>query len=142
LNNQKNRILGLAAIEKSKARQRSRLTWLKKGDTNTKYFHLMANIRKQKNTILALQVGDTLATNQKQKHEVIYEHFLNHIGSYVPRSHLLNLTELEWHPKDLHHLDLPFSEDEVKAVLATAPKVKALGPDDFIGLFSAHAEIS
>jgi hypothetical protein len=73
---------------------------------------------------------------------VIYEHFLNHIGSYVPRSHLLNLTELEWHPKDLHHLDLPFSEDEVKAVLATAPKVKALGPDDFIGLFSAHAEIS
>ena len=30
------RILGLVAIEKSKLRQRSRITWIKKGDANTK----------------------------------------------------------------------------------------------------------
>jgi hypothetical protein len=57
----KARLLGLAAIEKSRARQKSRLTWLRKGDTNTKYFQLMTNIRKQKNFIHTLQSGDTVA---------------------------------------------------------------------------------
>jgi hypothetical protein len=31
----KSRLIGLTAIEKSIARQRSRLTWLRKGDANT-----------------------------------------------------------------------------------------------------------
>jgi hypothetical protein len=57
----KARLLGLAAIEKSRARQKSRLTWLRKGDANTKYFQLMTNIRKQKNFIHTLQSGDMVA---------------------------------------------------------------------------------
>jgi hypothetical protein len=42
----KSRILGLAAIERSRARLKSRITYLRKGDTNTKNFQIMANIRK------------------------------------------------------------------------------------------------
>jgi hypothetical protein len=34
----KARVLGLAAVQKSQARQKSRLTWLKKGNANTRYF--------------------------------------------------------------------------------------------------------
>jgi hypothetical protein len=57
------RILGLVAIEKSRARKKSRITWLRKGDANTKYFQLMTNIRKQKNFIHALQKDDHIATS-------------------------------------------------------------------------------
>jgi RNA polymerase-interacting CarD/CdnL/TRCF family regulator len=43
----KQRLLGLATIEKSRARQQSRVTWMKKGDANTKFFHIMANTRRK-----------------------------------------------------------------------------------------------
>jgi hypothetical protein len=42
----KRRLLGLAVVEKSRARQKSRITCIRKGDANMKYFHLVANIRK------------------------------------------------------------------------------------------------
>jgi hypothetical protein len=35
-------------------------------------------------------------------------------------------------------LDLPFTEEEVKAMVMSAPTEKALGPDGFIGLFFSH----
>jgi hypothetical protein len=33
--------IGLAAIQKAKARQHSRLTWIRKGDANTRFFNFM-----------------------------------------------------------------------------------------------------
>jgi hypothetical protein len=44
----KTKALGLAAIQKSRARQHSRLTWIRKGDTNTRFFHVHANARRKK----------------------------------------------------------------------------------------------
>jgi hypothetical protein len=42
------RLLGLAAIERSWARQKARITWLRIEDANSKFFHMMANARKKK----------------------------------------------------------------------------------------------
>jgi hypothetical protein len=44
------------------------------------------------------------------------------------------LTCLGWQ-RQLSHLDSPFSEEEVQAVIKAAPREKAPRPDGFIGLF-------
>jgi hypothetical protein len=71
----------------------------------------------------------------QDKHQMIYNHFQNHIGSCFPRNHAFNYEELGWQPQQLHHLELPFSEAEVEENIKSMPKEKALGPDGFIGTF-------
>jgi hypothetical protein len=46
MNTNQNSEAGLAAIEKSRARQKCRITWHRKGDANTKFFQIMSDIRK------------------------------------------------------------------------------------------------
>jgi hypothetical protein len=60
----KSRVLGLAVIERIKMRQRSRISWLRAGDANTRFFHLKANGRRQKNFIHALNHAGGTATEQ------------------------------------------------------------------------------
>jgi hypothetical protein len=50
----KRKLLGLASLERTIARQRSRITWLAEGDACTKFFHLHANHRRWKNFIAHL----------------------------------------------------------------------------------------
>jgi hypothetical protein len=73
----------------------------------------MANIRRQKNIIHELHFGDSVLTNQKEKYEAIHDHYFQQLGTYKPRTCQLNLTHLDWAPRNLHHLDNPFSDDEI-----------------------------
>jgi hypothetical protein len=77
----KKRLLGLVAIERSRARQKSRLTWMKLGDTNTKYFQAIASARKKKIFIESLLAGSQMAINQLDKHNFVFNHYKNHIGA-------------------------------------------------------------
>ena len=48
------RMLGLAAIDRARKRQASRLTWLRLGDAGTKFFHAKATIKYKNNHIAAM----------------------------------------------------------------------------------------
>lgn len=50
----KHRVLGYVVVERSRKRQASRITNLKEGDANTRFFHLKANARRRKNHIQRL----------------------------------------------------------------------------------------
>jgi hypothetical protein len=129
----KARILGLVAIQKSRGKQRSRLTWLRIGDVNTKNFHIMANARRKKNCIHSLQHKSGIVVSQEDKYEVVYDHFSQCIGS-CPRNCSLNFDNLGWQPRALHHLDQPVTEDDLKIVIMGALKEKAPSTNGFIGM--------
>jgi hypothetical protein len=77
----KTKSMGIAAIQKSRARQHSRLTWIRKGDTNTRFFQLHANMRKKKSFIATLNGEFGPAVTQERKLTLAFNHFSNLMGS-------------------------------------------------------------
>ena len=87
------------------ARTRSRLSWLKDGDANTKLFHTCSRFRKRKNFIGAIRDGDQLITSHDGKAEVFWDFYMNLIGSEVQRNQTINLEALGLQQHDLKALD-------------------------------------
>lgn len=131
----KQRLLGLAAVEKLRFRQQSRLTWIKANDTNSRLFFLSINGRKRKNFIQTLQTSSGQVHTHQDKAEAIYNHFSSVFGEPAVRQDTLNWERIGIQRHELHHLELPYTEEEVKEVIMALPGEKAPGPDGYIGRF-------
>ncbi|KAM0881450.1 hypothetical protein ACQ4PT_032931 [Festuca glaucescens] len=131
----KSSYLGLLAIQKVKLRQRSRLTWIRLGDANSKLFHARANGRRRKVHIQTLNHASGVAITKEDKQEVLLQHFKGIMGTKAPRLMSLDWEGLNYPTHDLSDLDAPFDVDEIKDVVFSLPSVKASGPDGFIGAF-------
>lgn len=131
----KSKAVGIAAIQKARARQHSRLTWMRKGDTNTKFFHLHANMRKKKSFISTLNGESGIATTQESKSDLAHNHFSSLLGSPSIRTKAINWAELGLQSHDLEDLDVPVTKEEIERVIKELPAEKAPGPDGFIGIF-------
>jgi hypothetical protein len=83
-------ILTLAAVHKLRLLQRSRVTWMKAGDTNTKLFHRRANERRRKNHILVLHDHNGAHTVHENKAVTLHHYYTNLFGTLPPRQHTLN----------------------------------------------------
>jgi hypothetical protein len=129
------RSTGLAAIEKSRIRQRARLTYIRSGDANTKFFHIRANTRMRKNYIHSLHTDGRVATTHNDKEKIIADYFSGHLGSHEPRSTTFSWSALGYVPRDLSALEAPFTQDEIKDTINSMPSDKAPGPDGFTGAF-------
>ena len=79
----KAKLLGLAAMERSKWRQRSRFTWIRAGDASTKLFLLGANGRRRRNHIPSLVGPSGVTQKHNEKAKILLEHFCNLMGSTV-----------------------------------------------------------
>lgn len=71
----KSKIVGLAAIARSRIRQRSRLLWVGAADANTKLFHLRANGRRRKNYIPVINTDAGQLLTEEDKHVELHRHF-------------------------------------------------------------------
>jgi hypothetical protein len=131
----KQSVLGLASLERTIARQRSRLRWLREGDANSKLFHAVANGRRTKNYIAAVRVGEMLVTEQERKNVIFTEAYAELLGAIHNREHGIELQALDIPTKDLHELDRIFSEEEVWSTIKELPSDRAPGPDGFTCAF-------
>ena len=131
----KRRVMGLAVLERTRKRQASRITNLRVGDANTKYFHMRMNSRCRKNHIQKLQHNGGWVTSHEDKAKLIFDHFSQTLGRPPLRQMDLNWAEINPAAHDLEDLALPFSIDEIKTAIESMPADKAPGPDGYTMAF-------
>jgi hypothetical protein len=127
--------LGLVTVEKIKVRQRSRMTNIKYGDANTKFFFLKANRRKRKKHIQFMHAQQGLAVSHQDKAKEIERHFREVLGTKQLRTTSLNWSKLNYPAFNLTEMEEEIIQDEIKKAIVGMPKENAPGPDGFIGAF-------
>lgn len=131
----KRKYLALASLERTMARQRSRISWLREGDANTRFFHQHAAWRRRRNFVQQLEHGSQVATAPDEKAALAHDFFDGVLGSVSHRNFSVNLDFFESRGQHIEELEDPFTEDEVRKAIADSPHDKAPGPDGFSGMF-------
>lgn len=131
----KRHCLVMASLDRTIARLRSRVRFLKDGDANTALFHSQAGFRKKKNFIPKLMTEDQVVTSQAEKEEVMFNYFNEVLGTASPRESTLDLSFFHREGLDLSALEAPITEDEVWATIKAMPSDRAPGPDGYTGRF-------
>ena len=123
--------LGLASLERSIQRQRTRFAWLRDGETNSAFHKIHAAHRQKKNFIAQLRVGDDVIRSEEGLARMTFEHFSGILGATNERSFTLNLGVMDRRSFNLSELERPFSEDELWNAIKQLPTGKLLGSDGF-----------
>ena len=127
--------LFLSSLQRTIARSRSRISWLKEGDANTKLFHMHSRHRKRRNFVAELVNGDQILTSHDDKAVLVDNFYARLIGECGDREQTINLEALHMPTFNLAHLDEPVTELELWNTIKSLPNDKAPGPDGFTGRF-------
>ena len=129
------RVLGLASLLRTIARQHSRMMFLAGGDANTKFFHLMACHRKRRNFIRSLHVHGNVIVSDEGMADALYQYYDQVLGTIFVPSWRFDLGIIGLPSVDLSSLEVHFTEAEIWAVISEMPNDKSLGPYGFTGFF-------
>ncbi|XP_034697248.1 uncharacterized protein LOC117923113 [Vitis riparia] len=125
-----------AILEEISWRQKSRAFWLKEEDSNTKFFHRIANASRKGNFISSLTVKGV----QLDKKEELKEGIRSYFKSLFEES-LVRIPAVEsglfrtLYSLDNETLEGPFSKEGVSKALSDLEGDKVLGPDGFMLAF-------
>ncbi|RVW34514.1 hypothetical protein CK203_109533 [Vitis vinifera] len=126
--------LGNVSVRKDATleKQKSRALWLKEGDSNTKFFHRMANARRRGNFISSLTVRGVRLNKEEELKEGIGSYFKSLFEEPLVRrpdveSGLFKILD----SFDNEILEEQFSEEEVSKALSDLGGDKAPRPDGF-----------
>ncbi|KAM0831366.1 hypothetical protein ACQ4PT_065600 [Festuca glaucescens] len=133
--NLKLKVLGLASLERTIARQRARVAGVKDGDASSLFYRIMASSQRQRNHIAALRSSDQVITDLECKVGLATDFFMGLLCSAQPREFDLSLGALGLQPLDLAGMEAQFSEEEVWDAICAMPANKSPGPDVFSAEF-------
>jgi hypothetical protein len=114
--------------------QRSRITWLREGDRNTKYFHRSASWRKKTNKIHKLKRPDGSWTCDSAEMEGLATDFFQSLYTHdetVNPNIITDLISPCINDKMNNNLCAPFSDKDTSDALFQIGPLKAPGPDGF-----------
>jgi hypothetical protein len=135
----KKHILKLLQNQKEYWRKRYTLRWTKFGDESTKKFHAAATERYRLNTITSLDTGDgRTAYDHHGKAFLLWEEYKARLGCSAQTQMFFNIHELV-QQHNLHHIETPFTREDIDNVVKRLPTDIAPGPDGFNGLFIKKA---
>jgi hypothetical protein len=118
----KNKLQHLLLCKQDYWRKRCTARWARLGDENTSFFHSMATIRYRKNSIASLTREDgSLAVDHHEKEGILWNSFRDRLGITQPISNTLDFSEFFTHAHDLSSLTVPFTHEEINAVVAHMP---------------------
>ena len=135
-------LFNMYAEEESYWHQRAHSRWLLQGDSNTSYFHKIANGRKRKNTVHSLDNNGSLIEGT--------DNLLAHATSYYKElfgpapGNLFAISPSLWGANELLsdednvYLTRPFTEKEVSEALFSMKANRAPGPDNIPTEFYQH----
>ncbi|RVW90400.1 Transposon TX1 uncharacterized 149 kDa protein [Vitis vinifera] len=114
-------------------RQKARVKWVKEGDCNSKFFHKVANGRRNRKFIKELENESGLMLNNPESiKEEILKYFEKLYAS--PSGESWRVEGLDWSPIDgesASRLEFPFTEEEIYKAIFQMDRDKAPGPDGF-----------
>jgi hypothetical protein len=100
------------------------------------FFHSIATERYRRNSIPALASPDgTLVIDHAAKEEIISQSFKERLGTTKNPSMLFDLQTFVLPTPGLEELSIPFTKEEIDAILKSMPIDKSPGPDGFNGQF-------
>lgn len=121
------KLLGLCSLQRTIARQCSRLLFLREGDANMEFFHRHARHRQRRN-IITTTYNDDVFTGQDHIASAVDNYYGGILGVAPAREHSINLAALDMPHMDLSHLEFPFSKEEVEKTIKAMHTDKAPGP--------------
>jgi hypothetical protein len=118
----KKRILSWLVIEKARKKQCARISNIREGDANTRFFHLRANGRRRKNFIQRLRHQGGWLYSHADKQRLVQDHFATNMTSPLPRARDFSWADLGLSAPNLSTLDAPFTVDEIWQAICQLPR--------------------